>query len=221
VPGWRIATLYRAADQASHIGGDFFDLFPTRHGFTVVIGDVTGKGITAATLTALTRYTARAGAMLGQSPAEILSLLNRVLLDQPTLSLVTAVIAQVTDTAGEPQTNIACAGHPLPLRYQSDALPVPLGQPGLLLGLDREAVWSQQTIAIQPGDTLLFYTDGVTDTPGHDDRFGEGRLHAMMAGCPSNPDALVRQIDHALRDFEHGKDGDDIAMLAAQRLPQP
>ena len=67
--GWQIATLYRSGEQEAQIGGDFYDLFRTDGGFTVVMGDVTGKGVAAASLTAVTRHSARAAALLGLPPA--------------------------------------------------------------------------------------------------------------------------------------------------------
>ncbi len=119
VAGWQIATLYRPAAPAGVIGGDFFDLFLVDGGFTAVIGDVAGKGIEAAALTALARHSLRASALLGLSPAESLGLLNRLLLDEPELSLVTAVVARVSSSRSRVKMTLSCAGHPLPLRHRA------------------------------------------------------------------------------------------------------
>jgi serine phosphatase RsbU (regulator of sigma subunit) len=220
VAEWRTATLYRPAGPTFAIGGDFFDLFLTKGGFTVVIGDVTGKGIEAAALTSLARHSLRASALLGLSPAASLALLNRLLLDQEEMSLATAVIARVDAATAEAKMTLACAGHPLPLRHRSGAPPVEVGTVGILLGFDPAAAWPEQTIVVAPGDTLLFYTDGVTDTPGRQGRFGEPRIHAILPGYPQEPEALLRELGSALDEFQSGEAADDIAMLAIQLLPK-
>ena len=221
VPGWEVATLYRPAAPAGVIGGDFFDLFLTEGGFTVVIGDVTGKGIEAAALTALARHSLRASALLGLSPADSLALLNRLLLDQPEMSLATAVLARV-NTAGEEATvTLACGGHPLPLRHRGDAFPAELGEVGILLGFDPAAHWPEHTVPIEPGDTLLFYTDGVTDTPGRQGRFGESGLKSLLASPSQAPEDLLQALARELDQFGAGEAPDDIAVVAAQLIAQP
>jgi serine phosphatase RsbU (regulator of sigma subunit) len=216
LPGWRAATLYRPADQVSQIGGDFFDLFRAADGFTVVLGDVTGKGVTAAAVTALARHSTKTAALLGLSPAGILRLLNRTLLDEPELSLLTVVCAHVTEHRDRVEMTIASGGHPLPLRRRAGEHPVELGAPGVLLGVDSEGGWPETAWVIEPGDTLLFYTDGVTDTPGVDARFGETRLQNLLADSSRDPDGLLAYIDAALREYQVGTHVDDTAMLALQ-----
>lgn len=123
LPGWRAATLYRPADQISQIGGDFFDLSRAADGFTVVLGDVTGKGVSAAAVTALACHSTRTAALLGLSPSAILALLNRTLLDEPELSLLTVVCAHVSERGSQVQMTIASAGHPPPLRRRAGEHP--------------------------------------------------------------------------------------------------
>ena len=216
LPGWRAATLYRPADQVSHIGGDFFDLFRAADGFTVVLGDVTGKGVTAAAVTALARHSTKTAALLGLSPAGILRLLNRTLLDEPDLSLLTVVCAHVSEHRDRVEMTIASGGHPLPLRRRAGEHPVALGATGVLLGVDSEGDWPETAWVIEPGDTLLFYTDGVIDTPGIDARFGETRLQNLLADSSRDPDGLLAYIDAALREYQVGTHVDDTAMLALQ-----
>jgi serine phosphatase RsbU (regulator of sigma subunit) len=221
VPGWRVATLYRPAAPAGVIGGDFFDLFLTEGGFTVVIGDVTGKGIEAAALTALARHSLRASALLGLSPAASLSLLNRLLLDEAELSLATAVIARVMSAGSNVAMTLACAGHPPPLRHRFGAPPLELGELGMLLGFHATALWTEETVRLEPGDTVLFYTDGVTDTPGRFGRLGESGLQAMLSGAPQLPEQLLQALGDALDEYRVGEPSDDVAMLAAQLMPNP
>ena len=215
---WRSATLYRAAAPEREIGGDFFDLIETEGGFTVVIGDVTGKGIEAAALTAMARHSLRASALLGLSPAASLALLNRLLFEQEEFSLATAVVARVAIAAGEAAMTLASAGHPLPLRHRLGGAPVEAGTSGILLGLDATGAWPERTVHVATGDTLLFYTDGVTDTPGRRGRFGETRLRTVLRGCPQEPEELLEAIDRALAEFRSGESLDDVAMLAVLLL---
>jgi serine phosphatase RsbU (regulator of sigma subunit) len=216
--GWRTAALYHAGEEGSQIGGDFYDLFGDEEAFTLIMGDVTGKGVRAATLTALARHSAGAAALLGLSPAEILRLLNRLLFDQADLSLVTAVVARATHAAQDTTLTVAAAGHPLPLRRRADEPPAELGAHGVLLGFDPDADWGETTIVVRPGDTLLFYTDGVTDALGPDGRFGEHRLRALLPTCSGDPDRLLGELNDALRAFESGEPQDDTAMLAVQLI---
>jgi serine phosphatase RsbU (regulator of sigma subunit) len=200
----------------SQIGGDFFDLFKAAEGFTVVLGDVTGKGVEAAAATALARHSTKTASLLGLSPAGILGLLNRMLLDEAALSLMTVVCANVTERAEHVEMTIASAGHPPPLRRRAGEHPVELGTTGVLLGVDGDGGWPETAWVIEPGDTLLFYTDGVTDTPGTEARFGELRLRHLLADSGGDPDALLSSIDAALREYQVGTHVDDTAMLALQ-----
>jgi serine phosphatase RsbU (regulator of sigma subunit) len=218
--GWRTASLYRPAAPEREIGGDFFDLSETEGGFTVVIGDVTGKGIEAATLTAMARHSLRASALLGLSPGASLALLNRLLLEQEEFSLATAVIARLTVGAGDASMTLASAGHPLPLLHRAGEAPQQAGTSGILLGFELGGSWPEHVVRVEAGDTLLFYTDGVTDTPGRRGRFGETRLRTVLRGCRGEPEKLLQAIDRALAQFQNGEPSDDIAMLAVQLLPE-
>jgi hypothetical protein len=214
VPGWAMASRYRPASAADLIGGDFFDVFPAAGGFVAMIGDVTGKGIGAATLTALARHSAWAAALLGLSPAAILALLNRLLLAQPELSLVTAAVARVEGAS----LTVASAGHPLPLRHRPGEPPRELGSTGVLLGFDAAADWPQHSCELSAGEALLFYTDGVTDARRDGERFGERRLRAALAGAPADPEALLASIERELASFGTGPARDDMALLAARLM---
>jgi serine phosphatase RsbU (regulator of sigma subunit) len=111
---------------------------------------------------------------------------------------------------------IASAGHPPPLRRRAAEHPEVLGTTGILLGVDSDGGWPETAWAIEPGDTLLFYTDGVTDTPGIEDRFGETRLRTLVADSAGDPEAMLAGIDSVLREYQVGTHVDDTAMLALQ-----
>jgi serine phosphatase RsbU (regulator of sigma subunit) len=220
VPGWQSAMRYHPASVASEVGGDFLDLIATGGGLTVVVGDVTGKGPAAAALTGLTRYSARTASMLGLGPAETLGLLNRLLLEQPGLSPVTAVVAQVAEANEETILTLASAGHPLPVLLRAGHPPVEVGTRGTVLGFQSCSTWHDDALRLNAGDALLFYTDGIIDTIGSNDRFGEARFQALLSEAPSDPEELLAAIENALRGFRVGDAPDDIAMLALRLLPE-
>ena len=89
MPGWALASSYAAGDTTVDVGGDFFDVVELDEGFLAVVGDVTGKGVQAAALTALARYTLATAARFDPSPAAVVGLLNDVLVHRPDISLLT------------------------------------------------------------------------------------------------------------------------------------
>jgi GAF domain-containing protein len=213
VPGWQLAADYRPGQRGAEVGGDFYDVFPVEDGHLVVLGDVTGKGVRAAALTSLVRYTARTAAAFDGSPSAVLAQVHRALRQRPRLAPVTMICGLLR--GGE--LTLAVGGHPLPLLKRSEQVEK-LGTPGMLLGAmhDYETA-AEQTVALAHGDTLLLYTDGVTDLPGTDDRFGDARLTATVGAAPAEPEALIASLSEALDAFAHGATTDDRAMLVLRR----
>jgi serine phosphatase RsbU (regulator of sigma subunit) len=210
LPGWELEASYAAGERGSDVGGDFYDVFEVEGGFMVVLGDVTGRGVAAAALTAMVRHTARTGAQFDARPAAILALVNRVLCDQSGLAPVTLVCARVEGR----QITLASGGHPLPvLRRAGGSLERP-GFNDLLLGVIRDEHWDEHSSRVEPGDAILFYTDGVTDTPGADERFGESRLMKVVEGAGGSPAALLAATEGALMAFRQRDVSDDRALLA-------
>ena len=214
LPGWETSAAYQAGERDADVGGDFYDILAVEGGHLIVLGDVTGKGVEAAALTSLVRHSGRMAARFDPRPAHVLSLINEVLREQPRLSLVTAVCALVATEGDHATVTVASAGHPLPLRRRPGEEPAVLGDHGVLLGVEGEDDWAETVVEIAPGDTLLFYTDGVTETPGEGDRFGDARLREAVARAGETPDELLAEIERALRDFQSGAALDDRAMLA-------
>jgi PAS domain S-box-containing protein len=213
VAGWRFATDYRPGQRGAEVGGDFYDVFVVEGGHVVVLGDVTGKGVRAAALTSLVRYTARTAGAFDASPSAILAQVNRALRQRPLLAPVTMVCGLLR--GGE--LTLAVGGHPLPLlKCGGDVQRV--GATGILLGAVHDYERSQDvTMSLAQGDTLLLYTDGITETRGADGRFGEARLLAAVAAAPSEPEALLAAVSAELDAFAEGTVLDDRAMLVLQR----
>jgi PAS domain S-box-containing protein len=214
VPGWQAGASYAAGDEQVEVGGDFYDVVATAGGHLVVLGDVTGKGIEAAALTALVRHSAQMAARFDHRPAALLRLVNQVLREQSQLAPVSVVCALIEQGERAPCVTVAAAGHPLPLRKRGDGPPEEVGRHGILLGVVDEQDFEETVVEVDVGDLLLFYTDGVIDAPGAGGRFGEQRLRDAVAAAPADPGALLDTLEAALRDFVAGGTGDDRAMLA-------
>jgi serine phosphatase RsbU (regulator of sigma subunit)/PAS domain-containing protein len=217
IPGLAIAARFRAAGTATEVGGDFYDLFEGRENWMVMMGDVTGKGPGAAAITSLARYTMRTAAQYEDDPTAMLRRLNATLGSDPERrQICTAVCVGVRPPAragaAGVQLQIVCAGHPSPLLVGADGSVRAVGRPGTLLGAFPDGRWSVADVALGPGDALVLYTDGVTDTRGPDSRFGTERLEALLREIgPADAETIAGGIDAALQAF--GEQRDDVAVL--------
>jgi serine phosphatase RsbU (regulator of sigma subunit) len=212
VPGWRLAADYRPGQRGAEVGGDFYDVYPVEDGHLVVLGDVTGKGVRAAALTSLVRYTARTAAAFDPRPSAVLAQVHRALRQRPRLAPVTMVCGLLQGGT----LTLAVGGHPLPLLKHGDRVER-LGQTGMLLGAvhDYEPA-PEVSVELTADDTLLLYTYGVTDLPGAGERFGDARLVATVGKAPAGPSALIASVSAELDAFAVGTTTDDRAMLALQ-----
>ncbi|MFJ7073042.1 PP2C family protein-serine/threonine phosphatase [Streptomyces sp. NPDC098781] len=223
VPGVEAAAHYRTASP-DRLGGDFYDLFPVdgkRFGF--FLGDVCGKGPQAAAVTSLTRYTLRAAALHDPDPVAALSTLNKVLHERysggdPRYCTVICGIVEPDPTTGRAGVRLASGGHPSALVLRADGTADFLPTPGgLLVGILPSAPFSSATTILDPGDTLLLYTDGLTEARTGDDRaalYGDEALRAFAVGQAGKPaHAVVQALSGLLDAFGDGLD-DDTALLA-------
>jgi len=218
IPGWQVAALYRPAGAESQleVGGDFYDFLETDDGWLVVIGDVTGKGVQAAALTSLVRHGARFVSRMDARPSTILHHLDEALKQRSTLSLCTALCARLHPD----HLLLSSAGHPLPLIVGADGEVTEAGTPHPLLGTSPAFEWPDERVTIQPGATIVLYTDGVTDTRGVQGRFGEDGLRRLLATQRSaSPSRLLSALDAELRAFQVGVQSDDTAIIALRAEP--
>ncbi len=219
IPGWRIATLYRPAGDENWVGGDFYDAFEVRGGWLTLVGDVAGRGAEAAALTGLARHTLRTAAKLLDDPLGAVATLNAELRAREQMSLCSVAAVLLREHEGAATAEIVCAGHPLALLAR-DGQVRPVGEFSPMLGAYDVEDWARSTVAIEPGDVLVLYTDGVFDAVGADGRFGEDRLERTVAAVSDAADAVAR-IDAALSAFEVGPQADDTAVLAIERIRIP
>ncbi|MFC8368341.1 PP2C family protein-serine/threonine phosphatase [Streptomyces sp. NPDC057239] len=223
VPGMEAAAHYRTASP-DRLGGDFYDLFPINADrFAFFLGDVCGKGPQAAAVTSLTRYTLRAAAVHDPDPVSALTTLNQVLHerytgDDPRYCTTIFGTLDPDPTTGQVTVRLASGGHPpaLVLRGNGKAefLPTP---GGLLVGVLPAAAFSATTTVLDPGDTLVLYTDGLTEARTSGDRtalYGEEALLEFAAGHAGRPARhVIQAFTGLLDDFGDGLD-DDTALLA-------
>ena len=221
VPGWEVGASYAAGDERAQVGGDFYDVVASGDAHVVVLGDVTGKGLEAAALTALVRHSAQMAARFDRRPSRLLALVNEVLREQPRLAPVSVVCALIEPGGGRACVTVAAAGHPLPLLKREGEPPREIGRHDVLLGVVDQEAFAEETVEVAPGDLLFFYTDGVLDAPGARERFGEARLLAAVESAPPDPGPLLAAIDRALRAFVEGHGADDRAMLALRYTGAP
>ncbi len=219
VPGFALASLYRPAGEDSEVGGDFYDAFPVSDGWMVVVGDVTGHGAEAAALTSQSRHTLQTAARLLGDPVAAVQQLNVALLERPQLSLVSLCCATLRVDGDEVVADVLLAGHPSAYHLHGGEHRL-VGAQAQLLGFDARGGWETRTVRLDPGDLLVLYTDGVIDTYGETERFGEARLTEVLRKATDPADA-VRRIDAALTAFGDGPQRDDTAVLAVQRTLTP
>jgi PAS domain S-box-containing protein len=216
VPGCDVGAVYQPAGEDHEVGGDFYDLFATSddHWF-LVIGDVCGKGAEAAAVTALVRYTIRAAAARRHSPAAILSWVNEVMLAESSTRFCTVAIAHLDRSGGGAKLTLAAGGHPAPLVVRADGRVEELGVGGTLLGLVDDPRLTDFTAELAPGETLLLYTDGVTEAAAPHRVWSPEDLAEVAAGLGGgSAQELVDHIAEAAQDGLDAEPRDDIAMLA-------
>jgi sigma-B regulation protein RsbU (phosphoserine phosphatase) len=228
VPGLDVAAHYHVA-SADEVGGDFYDLFPlSRRRWGVFLGDVCGKGAHAATLTSMIRYTLRTAAVYDADPAAVLSTLNAALHERYLADsrCFCTVISGLLGADGDGFTlTLASGGHPGPLLMRADGTTGHVALPaGPLIGMWEDAGFATAAIRLGPGDTLLMFTDGVTEarTPSWDGtswdggtgRYGDESLSALVASlAPTTADAAIAAITALLGRLGTGVE-DDTAVLA-------
>jgi integral membrane sensor domain MASE1 len=212
IAGWEIATFYEPGGAGEvEVGGDFFDFFATDAGWIVVLGDVTGKGIEAATMTALMRHGARVASQIESGPAAILARLDQALREQPTLPPCSALCARL----GTDHIIVSSAGHPRPLTICHDGHIQQVDGGGRLLGAWPGGDWPERKVRLGPDETIVFFTDGITDLRGETERFGDQRLRALLAEHAGlAPDELLAELGAALGRFQRGARSDDTAAVA-------
>lgn len=216
--GLDIGVRYVPLGAGNEVGGDFYDVVEVEGEVLLVIGDVCGKGVEAAALTALARHTVRALAEPGRSPSEILALLNTAVHRQegPRGRFLTAAICVLRRSGDGWDVCACCAGHPLPLLAARSGRVVPLGAPGTLIGPFPEVQLTEVTGRLERGDALVLYTDGVDEARRDGVLFGEDRLRRLLAARAPDARGVAEAIETEVVRYRGGGElQDDLALVVA------
>jgi sigma-B regulation protein RsbU (phosphoserine phosphatase) len=212
--------VHAILEPAQQVGGDLFEVLRlTRDRVLVAVGDVSGKGIPAALFMAVTMTLLRSMARQGYAPEEILRRLNDELLEQNPRGMFVTLQCMLFDLATRSVT-CASAGH-------HAAVLVAPGQPprlvftssGRVLGLMLAGEMVSETLALQPGETLVLFTDGVSEAfDANQELFGEERLLAHLAASPkqSARETTLGVVDAVRRHATGAKQSDDITVVSVR-----
>jgi len=218
IPAIELAAAYRPAGAGLEVGGDFYDVFNTAEDqWYAVVGDVCGKGAEAAAVTALARYTIRAAAVRRRSPSAILRWLSDAMLQQAGDEdgrFCTIACAHLDVSHSPARVTIACGGHPLPLVVRADGTTEQLGAPGTLLGLVASPDLQDRSAELRAGDTLVLYTDGLTEAGAPARVWAPEELEATVRAVAGASAAAT--VDHLLAAAVDPvpQARDDVAVLA-------
>ena len=217
LPGWQLMPYYQPARE---VGGDFYDIFVFADGrLGLVIGDVSGKGVPAALVMATVHTMLRTAVQGMLAPGEVLARVNDLLATEiPAGMFVTCFYALLDPGSG--RLRYANAGHEPPYRQHGGSV-TELWATGMPLGLLPGSCYEEQEATLTPGESLLFYSDGLVEahSPSRE-MFGFPRLQKLLEVHPDAP-SLIGFLLGELQRFtgEGWEQEDDVTLLLLQRLP--
>ncbi|MGY1495913.1 SpoIIE family protein phosphatase [Streptomyces sp. QTS52] len=218
IPGLAAASRYRPATQGAGVGGDWFDLVPLGAGRVgVLIGDVMGRGLEAASVMGQLRSAAHALAKTGMQPRQLMQALDAVVADLNVPDqLVTCCYLIIASDAGS--VTLCSAGHlPTLVATPGDSARRLLAPVNAPLGVGN-ILYQQSSADIPPGATLVLYTDGLIETPGSDIEDEIDKLTTALDDAFTRTDGLDAAADHVLAALLPDAEGhdDDVTLLLAQ-----
>jgi sigma-B regulation protein RsbU (phosphoserine phosphatase) len=205
------------------VGGDYFDVFPITDDRTAfLIADVSGKGLGAALLTTMLQG-ALTGMTIGADPARIFQLINRFLCEHAEVGRYATMFFGILSPNG--RLEYINAGHPLPVLLRRGEVTEPFIEGSFPIGLIPETNYVTSRAELQPNDTLVLFSDGVTEAMNPDEQmFGVSRLCEVLAGQQNaSLDHLQKAILESVQNFTRGaSQGDDVTLLLIryQTVPQ-
>ena len=209
---------------AKEVGGDLYDFFLIdKYRLGVVVGDVSGKGIAAALLMAVSKTLLKATATKGMPADNILSEVNNIIAEESPSNMFVTVFLGVLDTRSG-SFEYSNGGHNPPYLISADGTAKQLDNiGGLLLGAIKDVEYQSNVVMLKPGESLFFYTDGVTEAFNKDEEeFQEARLEKSLANRNSlNTDELVQHVFDDVQSYSEGTlQSDDITCVALKYLKQ-
>ena len=218
VPGLEVAARYLPAATEADVGGDWYDVIPTpTGGLGLVMGDVAGKGLAAASMVSRLRSALRAYALEGHEPSRVIEQLNRLVWTEARDSQMATLLYMVVEP-GESRVDWVNAGHPAPLHAGGDDAPHYLeGASSVPLGVLPFPSYETVTSAMEPGSSIVLFTDGLIERPGELIDDGMAQLAASVSEAP---DDLEELCDHLLETLVPSSGAtDDVAILMLRNLP--
>ena len=223
IRGLELAARYRAAGDQNEVGGDFYDVFRGRGDvWTLLIGDVAGKGPEAAAVTSLTRHTLRAMTLRGAGAVECLELLNDALLNEESVAGRFCTVLYARACPGDDGTvalTLATGGHLPPRVLRADGTLEQHRAARLDRRRPADAASSPSARRCsRPATLLLLFTDGVTELRGHDPGEGERLLDELLVAEPRarRRPTIAEAIEERVVELQGGEPRDDIAVLVAR-----
>ncbi|RXS86337.1 GAF domain-containing protein [Streptomyces sp. TM32] len=215
----RVTGRYLPGTRGMDIGGDWYDVIPTREGVALIVGDVEGHNVAAAAVMGQLRSAVRAFASAGHRPGDVISSTNRLLVDLDPGPLASCCYVRLDPGSGV--ARVVLAGHCPPLLRRpgghTEALDMPCGP---LLGVTEAANYPESDVHFLPGSILALYTDGLVERRGSDVATGIDRLRTVLAHARAA--SLEELADRLLRDARRSPHRtDDIALLLSEYAPAP
>ncbi len=227
IPGLDLAVVFEAAGEGVELGGDFYDVIPVPNGYYLLVGDVAGRGAEVATFTAQIRHTVRALAPFSTRPAQIAERVNSVLMETETGErFATLQLALLQDReSGGLDVELASAAHPPAVIVRADGSTECLSG-GSIVGVWQDVEIGVDRFTLEPGETLLVYTDGWLEAgPVESHRTPEELARAMAASAGDDLDALLDRLRTDAVTRAGNELADDMVLLAVRptgsREPAP
>src|SRR5947207_8831688 len=199
------------------VGGDYFDVFSLGDGRTAfVIADVSGKGLGAAIVTTMLQG-ALSGMTLGTDPARVFNHVNRFLCDHSEVGRYATMFFGILDLDGH--LEFINAGHPSPMLIRQNTVEEAFTEGSYPVGLVPDAVYTAACLKLQPGDTLVLFSDGVTEAMDPDEQlFGVPRLREVLLGMTSTElEEIQKTVLESVENFARGaRQADDLTLLRSE-----
>lgn len=217
IPGASMAAVYRPGGDEAQVGGDWYDVLELPDDeIGLVMGDVAGRGVKAASVMGQLRSAVRAYAMEGHGPRASLELLSGLVRQYHDEGMATLAYLAVDPLGG--RARFAHAGHPLPIVRAADgAVTFLTAERTLPLGVFASPEYQETELIVEPGSTVLLYTDGLIERRGESLTESMGRLSRAVRDGPADPELLCEHVIERLVPAEGTQD--DVALLALAMVP--
>ena len=196
IPGLALSRYYKAALDEAGVGGDFYDVFPVDKGCTaLVVGDLSGKGLAAASQVATVRNMLRTVLYLGNTTSDALETLNQLLATHGLLTGFATLFVGLFDSLERSLTYVNCGQDPALIWRAASGEVERLEPTGTVIGPFENSTYAQKSVAMQPGDTLAIFTDGLTEA-------GPNRRQLLQIG------GVAEQLTAAIYDVRSRSEDD-------------